>query len=175
MRSCYFTYILIFLLALPVTAQAADADKMEAFHTSGLPLPRFVSVGSEKTHVRAGPGEKYPIKWVIERKALPVEIVLEFENWRKIRDFDGQEGWVFHSLLSGERTGFIKVKDRAPVYQKPYDKIDENSVLSIYLEPSVLIEIKECNGMWCAIESSGFTGWLQRKYIWGVYESENFD
>jgi SH3-like domain-containing protein len=174
MRSIYFTYIFVFLLFLPTAVCAGEKDKMEAFHTSGLPLPRFVSVEDEKTHVRAGPGEKYPILWVIERKHLPLEVILEYENWRKIRDIDGQEGWVFQGLLSGKRTGIIQGKDKAPVYQKPYDKIDENAMLSLYLEPSVMIELEECEGVWCAISSSGFSGWLQRKYIWGVYESENF-
>jgi SH3-like domain-containing protein len=175
MRSLSFTYIIIFLLFAPAVGSAGEANKMEVFHTSGLPLPRFVSLKDEKTHVRAGPGEKYPIQWVIERKSLPVEIVLEFENWRKIKDIEGQEGWVFQGLLSGERTGLIQAKDKVPVYKKPYDKIDKNSILSIYLEPSVLVRIEECEGGWCEIESSGFSGWLQRKYIWGVYESENFD
>jgi SH3-like domain-containing protein len=166
----------VFALFMPAMVWAADdADKMEAFHTSGLPLPRFVSVEDEKTHVRAGPGEKYPIQWVIERKGLPVEIILEFENWRKIRDIEGQEGWVFQGLLSGKRTGIIKAKDKVTVYEKPYEEVTKESRASLYLEPGVLVDIHECKNNWCEVESSGFSGYLQRKFIWGVYESENFD
>ena len=174
MRPTYFTYILIFLLSLPSIVCAAENSKMEAFHTSGLPLPRFVSVEDKKTNVRAGPGEKYPILWVIERKNLPLEVILEFENWRKIKDIEGQEGWIFQGLLSGKRTGLVKAKEKAPVYERPYEKIDENSILSMYLEPLVVVKLEACDGAWCKISSAGFSGWLQRKYIWGVYESENF-
>ena len=174
MRPIYFTYFLFFLL-FSAQVHAAEADRMEVFHTSGLPLPRFVTVEDEKTHVRAGPGEKYPIQWVIERKGLPVEIILEFENWRKIKDFDGQEGWVFHSLLSGERTGIVKAKAPVSVFQAPFDDVNNKGALAMKLEPMVLLEIHGCDGAWCEISSSGFSGWLQRKHIWGVYESENFN
>jgi SH3-like domain-containing protein len=178
MRSFYFTYILFFFLLLPAAVWAGDGHAQktpDVFHTSGLPLPRFVSVEDDKAFVRAGPGEKYPIQWVIERKGLPVEIILEFENWRKIRDFDGQEGWMFQSLLSGERTGIVKSRSAVPVYQNPYKAIDKDSVLVMKLEPMVQVSLRACEDVWCKIESSGFSGWLQRNFIWGVYANENFD
>lgn len=178
MHPFYFTYIAVFLLSLFIGVPhsvAADEDKMKAFRSSGLPLPRFVSLEEEKTHVRAGPGEQYPIEWVLTRQGLPVEVVLEFENWRKIRDMDGQEGWVFHSLLSGKRTGIVTGADKIPVYQQPYEAIGPESELSMMLEPRVIVSIKECHEAWCAIESGGFSGWVQRKFIWGVYANENFD
>lgn len=179
MRSFYFTYLLIFLLLPPASVCWANDhlpdEKRDIFNKTGLPLPRFVSIEDSKAYVRAGPGEKYPIKWIIERQGLPVEITLEFENWRKIKDIDGQEGWIYHGLLSGKRTGLVKSKKPAPVYQEPYDNINEDSRLAMKLEPMVLLQIQECQGNWCNVESSGFSGWLQRKYIWGVYESENFD
>ena len=76
----------------------------QAGRSTGLPVPRFVSLGADRVNVRFGPGKQYPINWVFARKDLPVEIVAEFDTWRKIRDFDGEEGWIHSSLLSSRRT-----------------------------------------------------------------------
>jgi len=99
-----FLFCLIGFLFLPMSipayAQGADSS---AFRSTELPLPRFVSLRSDKVFMRFGPGKQYPIKWVYERKWLPVEIILEFDTWRKIRDHAGEEGWVHQSLLSDRR------------------------------------------------------------------------
>ncbi len=91
------------------TDDAAEVASPATVQTgpSGLPLPRFVSLKSDRVNVRAGPGQSHRVAWVFSRAGLPVEIVAEFENWRRIRDSDGSEGWVFHSLLSGRRTGVV--------------------------------------------------------------------
>ena len=81
-------------------AQGQDGSR----RATGLPLPRFVSLKSNNVNVRRGPGQDYDVVFTFVRAGLPVEITDEFENWRKIRDSDGSEGWVFHSLLSGKRT-----------------------------------------------------------------------
>ena len=79
---------------------------------SGLPVPRFVSLKADKVNMHVGPAKTYEIKWLYQRQGLPVEITAEFENWRRIRDADGTEGWVYHSLLSGKRTGMVTAKNR---------------------------------------------------------------
>ena len=76
-------------------------------HGSGLPVPRFVSLKSDKVNVRAGPTKDHDVAWVYNRAGLPVEVTAEFENWRRIRDWEGAEGWVYHSLLSGRRTALV--------------------------------------------------------------------
>ena len=79
----------------------------QAGTASGLPVPRFVSLKSDKVNVRAGPTKDHDVAWVYSRAALPVEVTAEFENWRRIRDWEGAEGWVYHSLLSGRRTALV--------------------------------------------------------------------
>jgi len=74
---------------------------------SGLPVPRFVSLKAEKVNVRRGPSSDHPVAWVFQRKSLPVEIVAEFENWRRIRDSEGEEGWILQSMLAGKRTAVV--------------------------------------------------------------------
>jgi len=171
-------FLAVFLLILPLEAGAearADPEKKPPFRSTTLPLPRFVSLGAEEVHVRAGPGQKYPIRWTYSRQGLPVEIVLEFENWRKIRDHEGQEGWVYHTLLSGARTALIESDQNVPVYEVPDPKNEEITNITMKLEPFVLVNLEECQAHWCSIEISGYQGWIARKYLWGIYAHELFD
>ena len=82
--------IVVFLLSIFSSAYAADGR--DAFRSTEFPLPRFVSIAVGEVFVRAGPGLKFPVKWVLKKKKMPVEIVLEYDNWRKIRDVDGDQG-----------------------------------------------------------------------------------
>ena len=165
-------FFLIFLTFIGFsTPLRAQNDSGDAFRSTAFPLPRFVSLGSDEIYVRTGPGQRYPIKLVYKKKGLPVEVILEYEAWRKIRDQDGDIGWVHKSLLSGQRTGLIRAEDMVSVYRKP--KLDARLVA--YIEPQTLGNISQCKQEWCEFESSGYKGWLQRKYVWGVYENEDFD
>ena len=84
-------------------------------------MPRYVSLKSDHVNVRAGPTKDNDVAWVYTRSGLPVEITAEFENWRRVRDSEGAEGWVYHSLLSGRRTAVITMKtkdDLASLYDR---------------------------------------------------------
>src|SRR5260370_29061750 len=91
---------------LPVRSAAgpASADRRAPGAATGLPVPRFVSLKSDRVNVRGGPDKDHEVVWVYTKATLPVEITAEFDNWRRVRDWDGGEGWVYHSLLSGRRT-----------------------------------------------------------------------
>ncbi len=156
---------------------AADDDRIHygAFRSTTFPLPRFVSLDQGEVYVRAGPGQKYPIKWVFRREGLPVEVILEYENWRKVRDHENQEGWVYHTLLSGKRTGIVLANGEVPVYQQPFEDNEKKSIVNIMIEPFVVVDIESCEGNWCDILVTGYGGWVERKYLWGIYEDENFD
>ena len=91
-------------------AQAADPPSTAQRRGSGLPIPRFASLRSDEVNVRTGPGSRYPVDWVFKRKSMPVEIVAEYENWRKVRDWQGASGWVHQSLLTGKRSFLISAK-----------------------------------------------------------------
>jgi SH3-like domain-containing protein len=103
-----------------------------------------------------------------------VEITAESENWRRIRDADGTEGWVYHSLLSGKRTGLVTAKkpdDLIPLHAKP----DPKSAVTAKLERGVIGTVKRCDDGWCAISGRGFEGWIQQVRLWGVYPNEKVD
>lgn len=143
---------------------------------SGLPLPRFVSLKSERVNVRAGPTKDHNVNWVFTRVGLPVEIIAEYENWRRIRDWEGAEGWVLHSLLSGRRTALIapKAKSGADFIPIHASAIGESPVTA-KLQAGVLGAVKRCNGSWCRITGEGFDGWIEQERLWGVYPNEKVD
>lgn len=142
--------------------------------TSGLPLPRYVSLKSDHVNVRAGPTKDNDVAWVYTRSGLPVEITAEFENWRRVRDSEGAEGWVYHSLLSGRRTAVItmKAKDElAPLY----DRADPTSAVAARLQAGVVAQVKKCTAGWCRVTGNGFDGWIEQQRLWGVYADEKVD
>jgi SH3-like domain-containing protein len=141
---------------------------------SGLPVPRFVSLKADKVNMHVGPSKSYETKWLYQRQGLPVEITAESENWRRIRDSDGTEGWVYHSLLSGKRTGLVTAKqpdELIPVHAKP----DAGSAVTAKLERGVVAVVKRCDDGWCSISGRGFEGWIQQVRLWGVYPNEKVD
>jgi SH3-like domain-containing protein len=144
--------------------------------TSGLPLPRFVSLKTDKVNVHGGPTKDHEVSWVYTRAGLPVEITAEFENWRRIRDWEGAEGWVYHSLLSGRRTASVAPKAKAkdevlPLYSKP----DSHSGVVAKLQAGVLGAVKRCDGTWCRLTGEGFDGWIEQSRLWGVYPNEKVE
>lgn len=172
MRRALLGAMLIAALALGGATDAlAQAGQVGP---SGLPLPRFVSLKSDRVNVRQGPGDNYRVAWIFVRKGLPVEVTQEFENWRRIRDSDGAEGWIFQSLLSGERTAVVSPWDSGPpvpIRSGP-SAADE---VSAYLEPGVLANVDECSGGWCRLSGTGYRGWIQQDRLWGVYPNEVID
>lgn len=162
---------LILILLLSCHTALAQNSK-DAFTSTGFPVPRFVSLRSSEAYARTGPGKQYPIRYIYQRKGLPVEVVLEYEGWRKIRDKDGAEGWVHHTLLSGKRTAVINAQNNITLLRK--DEADSRPMAEI--EPGALVEIDKCvKGGWCHVNAAGYKGWIMRKYLWGVYENEFFD
>jgi SH3-like domain-containing protein len=142
--------------------------------TSGLPVPRFVSLKTDRVNVRGGPDKDHDVAWIYTRAGWPVEITAEFENWRRIRDSDGTEGWVYHSLLSGKRTAAVQLKsktDLAALHAKP----DAQSPVTAQLQSGVLGAIKNCNGAWCRLAGDGFDGWIEQNRLWGVYPDEKIE
>lgn len=159
-------------LAGPAAADAAEA--LGVGPVSKLPMPRFVSLKADRVNLREGPSKDHRTSWVFQRSGLPVEITAEFETWRRIRDAEGAEGWVLHSLLSGRRTALVAPWSRGgPValYQKP----GTTSAVEAQLQPGVLGSVRSCDGAWCRISGNGFDGYIQQQSLWGVYPNEKVD
>ncbi len=129
--------------------------------------PHFAALRVDLVNLRTGPGERYPIEWVYQRKGLPVEVTAEFDVWRKVRDSDGTEGWVHQRMLTAVRnaevTGGMRTLRADP-------RPDAAAVARA--EPGVIGHLLECRGAWCRLEVQGVKGWLERSEIWGVLPGE---
>jgi len=160
-------------------AFAADPGATGSIATgsiSGLPVPRFVSLKPSKVNVRAGPTKDNDVTWVYTRAGLPVEVTAEYENWRRVRDWEGSEGWVYHSLLSGRRTAIVipqaNAKD-APL--QLHSDGDGRSRVVARLQAGVLGTVKRCTGAWCRLVGDGYDGWIEQDRLWGVYPNEKIE
>jgi len=153
---------------------AATANNESAGPVSGLPVPRYVSLKSDHVNVRGGPTKDNDVSWVYTKAGLPVEITAEFENWRRVRDSEGAEGWVYHSLLSGRRTAVVTLKTKDG-FTPLYDRADASSAVVARLENGVVASVKHCAAGWCRIIGTNFDGWIEQQRLWGVYADEKID
>ncbi len=130
-------------------------------------VPRYVSLRADEVNVRTGPGVRYPVKWVFVRKFMPVEVIADYDTWRKIRDWEGAEGWVHRAMLSNKRH-VITVGGLSTMRQSP----TEESRAVAKLDDGVVAEIKECELAWCKLSVGGYEGWLKRASLWGLKRGE---
>ena len=169
--------LLLALLACvpPILAQTSNP--------SGLPLPRFASTRSDPINVRVGPGTRYEVAWTYLQSVIPVEIVQEFDTWRKIRDVDGAEGWVHQNLLQGTRAGYatpLLANGEVAIRASAAD----TAALRARLGPGFKVVIKQCDGAWCEVtatspagngRAASYSGHVRQEELWGVYPDEIFD
>ena len=154
--------------ALLIGLALARADAPAAAQDEQLPLPRFVSLKADEVNMRAGPGESYPVEWVFTRKGLPVEVIAQYEHWRKIRDIDGTVGWVHQVMLSGQRTVLVNGAGVHTALEEPSLGADPAFRAEAGVQGSLLF----CEPGWCRIEVAGVKGWLPMRELWGVYPKD---
>lgn len=169
--SCIFAAT---ILTAPISVSDSNAAKIGA---SGLPLPRYVSLKSKRTNMRVGPGRDYKVEWMFTRRGLPIEILQEFDNWRKVRDPDGAEGWVLKSLLSGKRTAIVAPWKRGET--EAFIKLRtgplETTGTVAKIKPGVIANIDECVEGWCKMSINGYNGYIKQANLWGVYPDETLE
>ena len=166
---------LALLLAAGAGQAAEDRAEQHAAAASGkaaLPIPRFVSLKSDKVNVRRGPSTDQAIVWVFSRAGLPVEIIAESENWRRVRDSEGADGWVFHSLLSARRTVLIAPWTGEEESVLLYNSKSTGARAVAALQSGVLGSVLSCDGKWCNVSVDDYSGYVQQDKLWGVYRGE---
>ena len=133
-----------------------------------LPVPRFVSLKSDRVNMRTGPGRTYPVEWVFTRKGLPVEILREYEHWREIRDVEATRGWVHRAMLSGSRTVVVTGAAARTAHEGP----SREAPPAWTAEPGVQGSLLACEPDWCRVAVRGVDGWLPMSALWGVYAAD---
>lgn len=155
--------------AAPKAEHAEPAISADAASESGLPLPRFASLRFDEVNVRTGPGTRYPIRWVYKRKNLPVEIIEEFEDWRLLKDIEGDEGWSHKSQLSGARN--VVIREDVALKRFP----SEEAPPMLKARKGVIARLLECEAEWCEVQVQSYKAWARKGVIWGVYANEHIE
>ena len=152
----------LILFSQPSLSEVENSKK--SINGSGLKIPRMASLKKSLTYVRTGPGKEFPIKSEINQKGYPVEIIAEFNNWRKVKTRSNLSGWIHTQLLSSFKTGLIV--SNTLLKKRPLDSSKDLAKLL----PDLLIKIKKCKLTWCYVEvikNENFFGWVKMKNIWG--------
>ena len=157
--------ILIAFISITIFSQVSNA---EIGKETGLEIPRYVSLKSDDTNIRVGPSKNYPIKIKYIKKYYPLKVLEEYENWRKVEDFQKNFGWIHKSLISGTRTGIVLSNDNKNI--SILNTLDGNVIGEIGNGNIVFLE--KCKIDWCLVSLGDFEGWMDKKYIWGVKEKE---
>lgn len=141
---------------------SAASARVSAF--SGLPVPRYSSLKFEEVNGRAGPSADYPVAWSYHRLGLPVVIVRESEDWRKIRDPQGDEVWVHRSQLAGARTAVTMAE--GAIRQRP----DQRAEPVARFAAGAIVELGPCKAGWCQVKAAGRKGFAAQGQLWGANE-----
>jgi SH3-like domain-containing protein len=160
----------MFLFLLACGAAQAEGDVVTTDAGPHLPLPRFTTLRSDEANMRTGPGTRYPIEWVYTHRGLPVEVIAEYDIWRRVRDCEGTEGWFHKTELTGKRAAIVTGGIR-----ELRDDRDEQSQVVAHLEPGAVGQLVSCTQDWCKIKFDGVKGFLRKVDFWGAYPNETFD
>lgn len=158
------TLLLAVAAGLSAASPPARGQACEGF--SGLPVPRFVSLRYDEAIGRSGPSRQHPELYVYRRAGLPLEIVQETPDWRKVRDPDGVEVWMHRRLLSGRRA--VWALEAADLRARP----EGEASLIARIEPGARLWLERCRTDWCRLEADGRRGWAPAASLWGVTASD---
>ena len=103
------------ILCLAVMAGAGATMPDGRPTPTGLEVPRWVSLKSSEVRARTGPGLDYEILWEYRAAGLPIQVIAETREWRKICDPEGSVAWVHRSVVSARRGAFNASVDAIPV------------------------------------------------------------
>ena len=155
--------------AAEVQGQSAAPPVAPSAATAVGARPRFVSFRSNFVNMREGPSTEHRVKWVYQREGLPVQVLAEYDVWRRVRDMDGEVGWVHVALLSGDRTAVVTGSG----YANARTDEDPESSLIAEVEAGVVGRILACDALACRLDFAGTAGWIDRERLWGVYADEH--
>ena len=160
--------ILIAFISIIIFSQVSNADIGKE---TGLEIPRYVSLKSNDANIRVGPSKNYPIEIKFIKKNYPLKVLEEYEDWRKVEDFQKNFGWIHKSLISGTRTGIVLSNDNKNI--KLLNTLNGNVIGEIGKGNIVFLE--KCKIDWCLVSFGNYRGWVDKKNIWGIKEKEKIN
>ena len=156
--------LILTLLVLALPTPTAVAQTCDTF--SGLPVPRFVSLKHARTYGRVGPSLGHPVQWTYQRQGLPMEIIQESPDWRRVRDPDGEVVWMHRRTLSGRRS--VWAIEATTLRARP----DPDAASIAEVEPRAVMWMERCRAGWCRFATDTTRGWAPASAFWGIYSDE---
>ena len=157
--------ILIAFISIIIFSQVCNADIGKE---TGLEIPRYVSLKSNDANIRVGPSKNYPIEIKFIKKNYPLKVLEEYEDWRKVEDFQKNFGWIHKSLISGTRTGIVLSNDNKAI--QLLNTLDGKVIGEVGNGNIVFLE--KCKIDLCLVSLANHNGWIDKKNIWGVKKNE---
>ncbi len=124
----------------------------------------FLTLKYNRVKVRQGPSFEYPVKFIYKKKYLPIKIIDNKDNFRKITDLKNNNGWIHVSQLTKKKSA-INIHNLSIIFKKP----------NIYSQPMAKLEkgkiviVKKCKEDWCKIITNDYKGWIFKNYLWGNF------
>ena len=168
--------VTVIVMRLPRIPSVVFSAAFAAFFASAVhaevvsSVPRFASLASDKVFMREGPTYRHPILWIYRRRGWPVQVVQQYDVWRRVRDVDGTTGWVNAAMIAERRTVIVTADRPAAVRRSS----DPRSPILALAQHGVVAKLVTCLEAACEIEADGTDGWIEKKDIWGVGPSEVF-
>jgi SH3-like domain-containing protein len=131
---------------------------------SGYCVPRYLSLKRGEVFGRKGPGKDYATLYVYHARGLPVQVVDETTDWRRICDPDGVGVWVASAMVDGRRT----VMATGPVAVALRTGPSDSAGAAAYLRPRAIADLGRCKADWCEISADGARGWVKSSEVWGL-------
>lgn len=153
-----------------IAAVLSVVSGMAAFAAASAPQPYFVSIKVDEAYMREGPSDMHRVKWIYRRKGLPLEVIATFDVWRRVRDMDGEVGWMHMALLTRDRTAVVTGGPGAEVYARD----DTTSQVLARAQPGVIGRLLGCGMLTCEVEFPGAEGWIARARLWGIHGGEDY-
>jgi SH3-like domain-containing protein len=134
---------------------------------SGLPVPRYVSLKFDEVNARGGPGDDYKLLWVYRARGLPLQVVAETSEWRRVCDPQGGLAWVKATGIDGRRTVLSLKAEPIPLRAKP----SEAAAVTAYLAARAVASLERCDKGWCRVKAASASGWLSAADAWGTADA----
>ena len=150
--------------ALTLVAAGAAQAQPPKVTPSGMEVPRYVSLKYGEVNARVGPDEAHRLLWIYKAKGLPVQVVAETREWRRICDPEGNLAWVHRRTTDGRRTAMRVQATPLPLRAQP----KANARITAYLAGRATANLDKCEKGWCKLKADGESGWAPQSEIWGA-------
>jgi SH3-like domain-containing protein len=152
---------------LAAVGLAAGAGAAERQTPSGMPVPRYVSLKFDKVNARAGPGDDHKLLFVYRIRGLPLQVIAETSEWRRVCDPEGTLAWVHKRVTDGRRMTMNTSASPVPLLKRPKDGFRT----AAYLNSRSLAALDRCDKGWCKVRADHATGWVREGALWGTTDT----